>query len=156
MDGTAAATMLRNEHKYLSKILRDFEEEHADFRPADGMMTVAQQIRHIAATVSWFRKGAFGAGFDMDFGKLEAKNLAPTTLGEAMKKLDATYDAYAAFLEPLDEGELMAPMAPNPIFGEAPKMLVLIAGGDHTAHHRGALSVYLRLVGVKPAMIYEG
>jgi uncharacterized damage-inducible protein DinB len=31
---------------------------------------------------------------------------------------------------------------------------VILAQGDHTAHHRGALSVYLRLLGVVPPMVY--
>jgi len=36
----------------------------------------------------------------------------------------------------------------------APKMSIVYALADHTAHHRGALSVYARLLGKKPQMPY--
>jgi uncharacterized damage-inducible protein DinB len=46
----------------------------------------------------------------------------------------------------------------EPITGEimtgAPKMAVVGAIGDHTAHHRGALAVYARLLGKEPKMPY--
>lgn len=155
MNGAQAAEMVRRERRFLSNIVKDFKPEHGDFCPADGMMTVAQQIRHVARTVKWFREGAFGAGFNMDFEKLEAEIRNPVTLDEAVAELDEVYDDYIAFLEALTEEDLMAPMPANPIFGDAPKMAAIGAGSDHTAHHRGALSVYLRLLGIKPAMVYE-
>ena len=46
-------------------------------------------------------------------------------------------------------------MADNPIFGPAPRHTIIGPALDHTAHHRGALAVYLRLRGKKPAMIYS-
>ena len=45
-----------------------------------------------------------------------------------------------------------------PITGEimtgAPKMSVVGGIVDHTAHHRGALAVYARLLGKEPKMPY--
>ncbi len=154
MNGQQIVQQMRKEEQFLHNIIDDFSTEQGDFAPAEGMMTVAQQIHHIAYTVDWFREGAFGAGFNMDFEALEAEVRRPITLQEALGELKATYDAYVASLEPMSEQELMAPMAPNPIFGEAPKVAVLSAQADHTAHHRGALSVYLRLLGITPKMIY--
>lgn len=154
MDGKQGAEILLREQKYLMNIIGSFKPEHGHFVPAPGMMSVAQQIHHIAFTVKWFREGAFGAGFNMDFEMLEAENKKTLSLDSAIKELNETYADYAAFLETLSEADLLAPMPPNPIFGEAPKVAVLNAGGDHTAHHRGALSVYLRLLGITPVMIY--
>ena len=154
MDGNTAAEIVRNERKFLNNVLKDFKPENGDFRATDDMMTVTQQIRHIAVTAKWFREGAFGAGFDMDFEKLDATLKEPATLEEALAELDAVYDANIAFLESLSAEELQAPMSPNPLFGEAPRMAVISAEVDHTAHHRGALSVYLRLLGVTPTMVY--
>jgi uncharacterized damage-inducible protein DinB len=57
-------------------------------------------------------------------------------------------------LESKSAQEMTAPMPDNPIFGPAPRMLVIHANADHTAHHRGALSVYLRLLGKTPKMPY--
>lgn len=155
MNGKAAAESVRREYKYLCNILGGFKPEHADFAPCPGMMTVAQQINHIAQTVYWFREGAFGAGFDLDFGKLEAANRRQMTLAEALEELEAQYTAYAAFLETLSEADLSAPMPDNPLFGAVPRVAALAAQCDHTAHHRGSLSVYLRLLGIAPVMVYQ-
>jgi len=39
------------------------------------------------------------------------------------------------------------------VFG-APRAAVVSGIADHTAHHRGALSVYARLIGKEPPMPY--
>ncbi|MFA6239435.1 MAG: DinB family protein [Candidatus Hydrogenedentales bacterium] len=148
MTGKLAADELRAERKLLRNILKDFKSAHADFRPTDGMMTVAQQVHHIAYTVKWFQEGAFGTGFSM-----EAENKKARTLEEATKELDAAYDGYIAFVEPLSEAVLHEPLPPNPIM-QGPRLVVIGAQRDHTAHHRGALTVYLRLLGVTPTMVY--
>ncbi len=153
MTGKLAADELRAERKFLQNVLKDFKSEHADFRPTDGMMTVAQQVHHIAYTVKWFQEGAFGTGFSMDFEAMEAENKKPRTLEEATKELEAAYDGYIAFVEPLSEAVLHEPLPPNPIM-QGPRLVVIGAQRDHTAHHRGALTVYLRLLGVTPAMVY--
>jgi uncharacterized damage-inducible protein DinB len=48
----------------------------------------------------------------------------------------------------------MAPIADGPIMGGAPRMAIFGAITDHTAHHRGALTVYARLGGAVPPMPY--
>jgi uncharacterized damage-inducible protein DinB len=154
MDGHLAASHLKKERHYLMNVVNAFKPEHADFRPVEGMMSVAQMIHHIAYTITWFRVGAFGEGFDMDFAKMEEENSKKRTLKEALDALNAAYDEFEAFLEPLSEAEIFAPMADNPLFGAAPRIAALSSNTDHTAHHRGALTVYLRLLGVQPVMVY--
>ena len=50
--------------------------------------------------------------------------------------------------------ELTAPIAAGPIMGGAPRMAIISAITDHTAHHRGALTVYARVSGLVPPMPY--
>jgi uncharacterized damage-inducible protein DinB len=145
MTGHEAAEMVRRERAYLMNILGVFPPDKGGFVPAPGMMTAAQQVNHLAATVRWFAAGAFGSGFDMDFEKMEAENRADVSWDQAVSRMEAAYDDYTAFMA----------MPANPIFPEGtPCAAVIIAQGDHTAHHRGALSVYLRLLGVVPPMVY--
>ena len=59
-----------------------------------------------------------------------------------------------AKLEVLSDSELLAPID-GPIMKGAPKMNIIGAIVDHTAHHRGALSVYARLLGKTPQMPYS-
>ena len=50
--------------------------------------------------------------------------------------------------------EWMAPLPEGPIMGGQPRIAIFEGLYDHTAHHRGALSVYSRLLGKVPAMPY--
>jgi uncharacterized damage-inducible protein DinB len=154
MTGIIAAELIRAERRRLQQILKDFTPEHEHFRPAEGMMTVAQQINHVAHSVDWFREGGFGAGFDLDFEKFAAINDAAISLNEARAKLDRAYETFIALLTGKSSEELMEPLPPNEIMGQAPRASVVHGCNEHTAHHRGVLSVYLRLVGVTPAMVY--
>lgn len=154
MTGKEAAKSVRRTCQYLKNVIVPLQEEHGDFRPRPGMMSVSEQIRHVANTVNWFREGAWGAGFDMDFEKIEAEIHRPGTLAESIEALDRAYGDFAEFLEGQSAEELMEPMADNPVFGQAPKILTLNADADHTAHHRGSLSVYIRLLDMVPPMPY--
>lgn len=156
MNGKEAAEMVRKEYSYLRNIVKGFSPEHGEYRPCPGMMTTAQQINHIAQTVYWFREGAFGKGFDLDFEKLEAVNQVQISLADALAELERQYAGFVDFLEGQSEADLSAPMADNPLFGPAPRYTFLFAQTDHTAHHRGSLAVYLRLLGIVPTMAYQG
>lgn len=149
-----ARKALQSERSFLMKIVAGFKPEEGDFAPVEGMMSVAQQIRHIADTVNWFRRGAFEGEFNMDFTALEARLREEVALEEAVAELNAAYDGYDAFLRTLESNALGEPMAMNPILGAAPRSAAITAQADHTAHHRGALTVYLRLLGRKPEVIY--
>jgi uncharacterized damage-inducible protein DinB len=54
----------------------------------------------------------------------------------------------------LTDAELLAALPEGPIMGGVPRMAVFGAINDHTAHHRGALTVYARLNGIVPPMPY--
>ncbi len=155
MDGNEAASAVERERHFLNNILKDFKPEHADFKPAEGMWTVGQQIKHVATTIEWFKDGVFGMGFDMDFTTYQEEMKKPVTLDQAMTQLNIVYDDWIAMLRNLSEEELSEPMKDNPIYGNAPKYAVLPSAAEHTAHHRGVLSVYLRLLGITPTMVYS-
>ncbi len=154
MNGQQAAEMIKAERKFLWNIIKDFKPEHGDYRPVEGMMTVNQLIRHVAQTLYWFREGAFGTGFRMDFEKMTEEYMQTTTLDDARAELERAYDEAIQFYCGLSEADLTAPLTPNSIFGESAKLVVLNANTGHTAHHRGALAVYLRLLGITPTMVY--
>jgi uncharacterized damage-inducible protein DinB len=154
MNGAVAAAALRKNRVFLQNVLKDFKPEHAEFRPTPDMMTVTQQIRHIAHTIHWFFDGGFDDNWDMDFEKFQAYVNEPSTLEDALKALDAAVDRSVKTVEKLTEAELAAPMKDNPIFGTAPRLVTISADTDHMAHHRGILTVYLRLLGVVPTMVY--
>jgi uncharacterized damage-inducible protein DinB len=51
--------------------------------------------------------------------------------------------------------ELEGSIPDRTIFGDAPRKVVVNAIVDHTAHHRGSLAVYARLLGKAPPMLYS-
>ena len=154
MEPMQASEVVKRNRQYLDNMLTVFQSEHGDFKPVEGMMTVAQVIRHIATTTDWFHEGAFGAGFNMDFENMEQELMREVTLEAALKGLNASTQRLLDRLSAATAEDLEAPMADNPIFGPLPRYVVLFADGDHMAHHRGALSVYARLLGICPPMIY--
>jgi len=156
MNSETAVQHLQHERHFLLNIVKDFQPEDENFRPTPEMMTVAQQIRHIALTIHWFEEGAFGGGFDMDFAKMEEECQKPWTLDEAVALLSQTYEEFIHRLQNLDDKEFLTLLPDNSIMGKVPRFAAILANNEHTAHHRGALTVYIRLLGRTPSFVYGG
>ena len=141
--------------EYFDRSTRVLEEADSAFAPKEGMFTVVQQVAHVAQTIDWFMQGAFAAsGFDLDFERMDKNMRSVTSLGAARAWLDKACAEAKAAIEGHTEAEWAEPLPPGPIMGGLPRFAVLGALADHTAHHRGALTVYSRLLGKVPAMPY--
>lgn len=155
MNKADAIDLIRKQQKFFNKVVGQFKPDNAEFRPLPEMYSVVEQIRHTGLTVHWFIEGAYGAGFNMDFEGFEKAVRQPCTFAEAAAGFDKACDDAVAIIEAGADDALLQPLPENPIFGPVPRVTVLGALSDHTAHHRGSLSVYLRLVGITPRMVYE-
>lgn len=132
-----------------------FLADDADFAPQPELLSVAGHIAHAGITIEWFIAGAFSpAGFDMDFPAHEREARSITTVHEARARFTSAYAVAIAKFEHTSMSELLIPIADGQIMGGAPRCAIAAAMGDHTAHHRGALSVYARLCNRVPAMPY--
>jgi uncharacterized damage-inducible protein DinB len=155
MSQNSATVGLQNTKEWFDRSTRCLTEEDSSFAPVEGTWTVAQQVAHAAQTVDWFTEGVFRpGGFDMDFEKAAADVAKVTSLQEARAWMDAAFARAIEAFGRLSAEELNRKLPPNPIMGEVPLMAVISALVDHTAHHRGALTVYARLRGKVPAMPY--
>jgi uncharacterized damage-inducible protein DinB len=155
MDGKTLAKELRSTKEYFDRSTRCLTEEHAGFRPAEGMITTAQQVAHVAQTVDWFLEGAFRPeGFDLDFEAHWKAVQGVTTMKAARAWVDRSFQALIDRIGGCSAAELATPMAPGMVMGGEPRTAIVGAIVDHTAHHRGALTVYSRLQGLTPAMPY--
>lgn len=146
---------LSSAHEFFNRSTRNLTEEHSSFAPAPGMMTAAQQVAHAAHTIGWFIEGAFRPeGFDTNWEE-HAKVIATfTSLAAARAWFEKAIEAAKAAVATKSDAELMTPLPEGPIMGGVPRMGIFGAITDHTAHHRGALTVYARLRGVVPPMPY--
>jgi uncharacterized damage-inducible protein DinB len=140
---------------YFDQTLSVAEEEHGSFCPKEGMFSLAEQVGHVAQTVDWFVEGMFSkSGFNMEFEELEEKVRAVNTLGEAKKWLGEAFERAREKVLQSDDDSLKDRIAPGPIMGGVPRYIAIGAISDHTAHHRGSIAVYLRLLGLEPPMPY--
>ena len=146
---------LKSTHKFFTKTQSIFEEADAGFAPEPDLYTVAGHIAHAADTVDWFVEGGFGKGWDMDFDGLIARAKAVGTLAEARAWLDRSFENAIQVVGAASDEELFTPIPDKQIMEGAPRAVVVAGITDHTAHHRGALSVYARLLGKVAPMPYE-
>jgi uncharacterized damage-inducible protein DinB len=146
---------LESAHEFFNRSTRNLTEAQSTFAPAPGMMTAAQQVAHVAQTVDWFLEGAFRPeGFDMDF-EAQGKALAACgSLEKARAWFERAMAAAKAKVGSLSDADLLVRLPEGPIMGGAPRIAIFGAITDHTAHHRGALTVYARLNGIVPPMPY--
>lgn len=145
---------LRASREFFDRSTGCLTAEHAGFKPTEDSMTTAQQIKHVAQTVDWFREGAFGEGFTMDFEQHIIDVKKTTSIDEARESLTGAYDRLIELIGSKSDEELASRLPEGPIMGGAPRSAIVGAIDDHTAHHRGVLTVHSRLLGLTPAMPY--
>jgi uncharacterized damage-inducible protein DinB len=151
------AKQLLTSQEFFERSTRVLDEADSGFRPREGMMTVAQQVAHTAQTLDWFIEGASRPeGFDLDFEKHARALEAVTSLAAARQMLAAAFANAVHFLGSRSAEDLAGPLPPGPVMGGAPITEIVWAMVEHTAHHRGALTVYSRQLGKVPPMPYGG
>jgi uncharacterized damage-inducible protein DinB len=149
------ANQLLASQDFFNRSTRVLEETDSGFRPQAGMMTVAQQVAHTAQTLDWFIEGA-SRSFDLDFEKHAKALESVTSLAAARQMLETAYANAITFLRSRTADELARPLPPGPVMGGQPISDVVWGMVEHTAHHRGALTVYSRQLGKVPVMPYGG
>jgi len=141
--------------EYFDRSTRVLTEEDSTFAPAPGMLTAAQQVAHAAQTVDWFFVGAFAPdGFPMDFEEQAKEIQATKSLTTARESMERALATAKEVIDAHSDEEWTAPLPPGPIMGGQPRLSIFGGLTDHTAHHRGALSVYSRMLGKVPPMPY--
>ena len=139
---------------FFKKTLETFTEEDSGFAPQPGLFTVAGHVAHAAGTVDWFVDGAFGEGWDMDFEAHLREAHAVTSLADAVAWLDRAYERAIDIIGSSSDEQLSAPIKDPRIMRGQPHGAIVNGITDHSAHHRGALTVYARLLGKEPIMPY--
>lgn len=151
---TELARQLLASKEFFDRSTRVLEEADSGFRPNEAMMTAAQQVAHTAQTVDWFIEGvARPEGFSLDFDRLMKELEAVTSLAAARSMLDTAFANAVAFVRSKTPEDFNRPLG-GAIMGGQPASSAIWGIIEHTAHHRGSLAVYSRLLGKVPAMPY--
>ena len=155
MDRNEIIHEILSSKEFFARSTRTLEESDSKFSPQPSMMTVAQQVAHVAHTIDWFLDGAFGTqGFDLDFEAMAKENKNAGSLTAARTEFERAYAELLESVKNMSDSEWEEPLAEGPIMGGEPRQNIIPAIIEHTAHHRGALSVYTRLLGRIPPMPY--
>jgi uncharacterized damage-inducible protein DinB len=140
---------------FFDRSTRVLQEADSVFAPREGMYTAAQLIAHVAQTIEWFFQGAFAReGFDLDFERMDKEVRQVGSVTAARAWLDRACAAAKSAVESHSDSEWQELLPAGPIMGGQPRHSILSSITDHTAHHRGALTVYSRLLGKVPPMPY--
>lgn len=141
--------------EYFNRSTSCLTEEDSSFKPFDEAFTVAQQMAHVAHTFDWFADGVFGPdGFDLDFSEAEKALAKVTSLAMAREWLEGAFKNLTDEIRSRTADELAQTLPPGLVMGGAPRFAAVQGVVEHTAHHRGVLTVYSRLCGHKPASPY--
>ena len=141
--------------RFFARSTSCFTDEDATFAPEGDLYSVAAHVEHTAGSIDWFIDGMFSpTGFDLEFDKHIAEAKACTSLADARAHLDRSIENACSVIGAKSDDELMALLPEDSIFPSTPRAAVIDGLVDHTAHHRGALTVYARLLGKMPEMPY--
>lgn len=146
---------IENEAKTTRRVLERVPEDKYSWKPHPKSMSLGQLALHLAQSAGyadWVCTDVFE--FTPDMGNLKE----PANRAELLKALDdAVAKAKQALPKVGDAGLATmwkAVAGPNTVM-EMPKVAVVrVVACNHTYHHRGQLSVYLRLLDVPVPSIY--
>jgi uncharacterized damage-inducible protein DinB len=145
----AGLPALRLEHTLTRRVLAAIPAAHEHYRPQVDARSAGELARHIVSAEIRFLDGAAtGAFADRDIA-LEAATDVPGLLD--------SYDrAFALALERLNAttGDQLARVIDYRGVVRMPALGFVQLAVNHTIHHRGQLSVYLREIGVAVPPIY--
>ena len=140
--------------EFFERSTSNLTEDDSDYAPVEGLFTTAQQVAHAAQTIDWFMDGAFRPGFDLDFDAHERAVRGVTSLTDARAWFTRAVENARSVINTTSTEEWTQPIAEGPVMGGSPRSAIFGAITDHTAHHRGALTIYARLRNKVPPMPY--
>lgn len=154
--GEPLAAELEQEAKTTRRLLERVPEASFEWKPHEKSMSLGQLAGHVAELPTLIVPALTEDEFD--FAVAGWKPFRPQSTAELIEQHDANIKAAAEALRgQADErmGDKWRLKSGDHVLFEMPRaMVVRFVGLNHVVHHRGQLSVYLRLLGVSLPSIY--
>jgi uncharacterized damage-inducible protein DinB len=137
------------------RLLERVPEEHLNWKPHERSMTLARLVGHIAEIPGWSSAILDRDEFDMAQAG-DYKPVVPENRAELLEVFDRHVAAFQEAVEKQADSHLMVTWRfrqGDEVLVELPRVAAIRSFVlSHTIHHRGQLSVYLRLrnVGLPP------
>lgn len=141
---------LKNEHQTTRRVIDSIPGDKGDYRPDAVSKTALELAWHIVAAEQRFLSGIQVGVFD--FSPIHRPESITDSAGVAAW-FDESFAANLAKLETLS-GEQLARMVDFRGMFQLSAVSFVQISMNHTIHHRGQLSVYLRPMGAKVPSIY--
>ncbi|MBZ5523069.1 MAG: DinB family protein [Acidobacteriia bacterium] len=145
-----ALPQIKNEHATTKRVIEAIPLDKGDYRPDLVSKTALELAWHIVASEHRFYNGISAGAFDF----------TPITRPESVnnsaaiaKWFDDSFAASIAKIEKMSNEALTKTIDFRGMF-QMPAVGFLSLTGNHTIHHRGQLSMYLRPMGAKVPSIY--
>jgi uncharacterized damage-inducible protein DinB len=141
------------------KLLERVPDQDLAWKPHEKSYTLGGLAAHLANIPTWVGWTLDKDHFDMSTtAAADARPRQPTARAEVLETFDRNVSAARAKMASRTDGELLTPWtlkSHGQILFTMPKVAVLRSFVmNHTIHHRGQLSVYLRLRDVPLPMMY--
>ena len=152
----ALAAEIRQEGQATRRVLERVPEDRLGWRPHPRSMSLGQLAQHVAELPGAISHLAGRESFDASSADFTPRQ-APSA-GALLSAHDASIDAACAFLSGLSDEAAMAPWrmtrGEQEIFTLPRVGLMRMLACNHLYHHRGQLTVYLRLLDVPVPSVY--
>ena len=139
---------LKMEAANTRKMLESVPLDKGGYKPHEKSMALSRLATHIAELPGWIAMTL--TTDELDFAKMDYKPVDATTTEELVAKLDENVNKAIATLEAAtneDFGKMWTLRHGEKIHFAMPKAVVIRSMAlSHLYHHRGQLSVYLRMV----------
>ena len=138
------------------KMLEAVPEERFGWQPHEKSMTLSRLAGHIAEIPGWAAQMVGKEEFDMGGGNYQP--VQPETVAELLQEHDRSVAAFQQALDGADDATLLRSWVLKS-GGEVLLQMPCIAAMrgfvlSHVVHHRGQLSVFLRLLDVPLPQVY--
>jgi uncharacterized damage-inducible protein DinB len=141
---------LEQEARSTRKMLERLPADKLTWRPHEKSMTLGRLAMHLAEIPGWVNATLLAD--ELDFEKMDYKPVEAASSEEVVKKFDETLAAAIETLKKTDDAEMMKDWtmrSGKQVYFTMPKIAVLREFVySHLVHHRGQMSVYLRLLDV--------
>jgi uncharacterized damage-inducible protein DinB len=152
----ALAAEIRNEAQATRRVLERVPEDRLEWRPHPKSMSLGELAQHIASLPGAISRLAAGEG--VDASKIRFAPDPAVNTAALLAKHDESIEAASAFLSGLSDEAAMAPWrmtrGEREVFTLPRVGVMRVLACNHLYHHRGQLTVYLRLLDLPVPAVY--
>ena len=153
--GRVFAAELEQEAAVTRRLLERVPVEKAEWKPHEKSMTLGRLAGHVAELPGW---GATMFSEDTDFSTGSHKPFVPSTVEELLARFDQSVARFRQAAEATGDEQMKERWQlrqGDQVFIDLPRAAAVRGVAlNHMIHHRGQLSVYLRLLDVPLPSIY--